>query len=383
MAGSSQRGPRRKGKKVRVAFRRNRGKRRRVTDVTEEARQAEDFEVDTNRDERVAAKGELSRQRTIIVGEDGSSVDTTDLTSGIVVAMRGLYADVDAGARVWACTVRRVLRTRLIEERHPVTVGDRVYIRLAEEEDGVVTEGVIEHVEPRRGQLRRLSGRRVQTIVANVDQAVVVSSAQEPRPKPNLIDRYIVAAQAGEIKPIVCMNKLDLDSDGAGRAVLERYRSLGYETLGSSIVSEEGIEELRALLTGRSTVIAGQSGVGKSSLLNAVDPNLNLRVGEIIEQIEKGRHTTTTATLIKLGCGGYVVDTPGIRSFDLTVVPREQYEAFFIEFVPLVANCKFPDCTHTHEIDCAIKAGVERGDILPERYESYVQMYEDPGRMDY
>ncbi len=382
MAEPSQQGPRRKGKKVRVAFRRNRSKRQRVTNVTEEARQAEDFEVDTDRDERVAAKGDLSRKRTIIVPEDGETSDSTDLTSGTVVAMRGLYADVDDGSRIWPCTIRRVLRTRLIDERHPVTVGDHVRIRLDKDQGGGVTEGVVEHVETRTGVLRRLSGRRIHTIAANIDQALIVTSAQEPRPKPNLIDRYIVAAQAGDIKPIICMNKIDLDDDGSGRAVLDRYTTLGYQTVCTSIVSKEGIDELRAMVTNCSSVIAGQSGVGKSSLLNAVDPKLNLRVGEVSEQIEKGRHTTTTATLIKLGCGGYVVDTPGIRSFDLTVVPREQYEAHFIEFAPLVANCKFPDCTHTHEIDCAIKAAVESGKILPERYQSYVQMYEDPGRLD-
>jgi len=366
-----------------VAFRRNRGKRRRVTDVTGEAHQAEDFDLDTHRDERIAPKGELSRQRTVIVGEDGSTVSSTDLISGVVIAMRGLYADVDVGSQVWPCTIRRVLRTRLIDERHPVTVGDRVRINLKEDREGVVTEGVIEHVEPRVGQLRRRSGRRVHTIVANVDLAFIISSAQEPRPKPNLIDRYIVAAQAGDIKPIICMNKIDLDQDGYGRAVLGRYTALGYQTLCTSVITKEGIDALRALLTHCSSVMAGQSGVGKSSLLNAVDPKLSLRVGEISEQVEKGRHTTTTATLIKIGCGGYVVDTPGIRSFDLSSVPREQYEAHFVEFVSLVAGCKFPDCTHTHEIDCAVKQAVERGDILPERYESYVQMYEDPGRLDY
>jgi len=383
MAEPAQQGPGRKGKKVRVAFRRNRGKRPRVTNVTDQARQGDGLEVDTNRDERVAAKGDLSRQRTIIVRKDGATSDAADLTRGVVVAMRGLYAEVDDGSRIWSCTIRRVLRTRLIDERHAVTVGDRVRIRLDEIQNGVVTGGVVEQVEPRSGVLRRLSGRRIHTIAANIDQAFIVTSAQEPRPKPNLIDRYIVAAQAGEITPIICMNKIDLDNDGSGRAVLDRYTTLGYRTLCASIVTKEGIEELRVMLTSRSSVIAGQSGVGKSSLLNAIDPKLNLRVGVVSEQIEKGRHTTTTATLIRLGCGGYVVDTPGIRSFDLTVVPRERYEAYFVEFVPLVADCKFPDCTHTHEIECAIKAAVARGDILPERYESYVQMYEDPGRLDY
>jgi len=381
MAKPSDQDPVRKGKKVRVDFRRNRGKRRRVTDVTDEAHQGEDYDVDAVREERVVAKGDLSRHRTIIVGDDQTDRNA-ELKSGTVLAMRGLYADVDDGARVWPCTVRRVLRTRRTDERNAVAVGDRVRFRLKEEQGGVVTEGVIEHVEPRTGQLRRRSGSRIHTIVANVDQAIVVTSAKDPRPKPNLIDRYLVAAHAGDITPIVCMNKCDLDKDGSGRAVLERYASLGYQTVATSAISGAGVDELRRMLTNRSSAVTGQSGVGKSSLLNAVDPALDLRVGEINEQIEKGRHTTTTATLIRLAQGGYVVDTPGIRSFDLSVVPREHYEGYFVEFVPLVAGCKFADCTHTHEVGCAVKAAVEHGEVLPQRYQSYVQMFEDPGRLE-
>ncbi len=381
MADPSGKKPSGGGKKVRVPFRRNRGKRKRVTDVTHEAKQTDDFDVDSQRDERVVAKGDLSRHRTIIVGEENASV-SSGLAPGVVIAMRGRYAEVDDGTRVWPCSVRRVLRTLCIEERNAVIVGDRVHFRPEAEKKGVVAEGVIEHVEPRTGVLQRRSGKRIHTIAANINQAIIVTCAREPRPKPNLIDRYIVAAHAGGMTPIICMNKMDLDEDGQAVLIIQRYASLGYETIHTCAIKGTGIEQLKGLLTDRSSVVTGQSGVGKSSLLNAVVPELKLRVGHVSEQIEKGRHTTTTATLMKLPFGGYVVDTPGIRTFDLSVIPREQYEAHFVEFVPLIPNCKYPDCSHTHETECAIKQAVTRGDVLPERYESYVQMYEDPGRQD-
>ncbi len=368
-----------KGKKVRVAFRRNRSKPPRPKDWTQQARQGDENEVESRESEGVAAKGDLSRHRTIIVPE---GPDAADLHRGVVIAMRGLYAEVDEGARIWLCTVRRVLRTRSIKERHPVTVGDTVRFRIEATADEEVREGVIEAVDPRRGELRRRARKRIHTIVANVDQAIIVTTAREPDPKPNLIDRYIVAAHAGDITPVICMNKIDLDVGGAAVELLERYTSLGYTTLTTSATTGDGIEKFRDTIANKSSVIAGQSGVGKSSLLNAVQPGLLLRTGDVMLQTQKGRHTTTTARLIRLECGGYMIDTPGIRSFDLTVIPREEFEAHFVEFVDIVADCKYPDCTHSHEDECALKAAVERGEVHPERYRSYLQMYEDPGTIE-
>ncbi len=364
-------------KKTRALFRRNRSVPRRQTDWTREARQEDDLEVDADRGESVVAKGALSRKRTITVRDTDRSL-AEGVSHGVVLSMRGLFAEVDDGERIWPCTVRRVLRTRKIEERHPVTVGDRVRFRIEGDTEGIAREGVIEAVEPRQGLLRRRTGRRVQTIVANVDQAILVSSADLPPPKPHLIDRYLVASHAGEIVPVICMNKLDLDPGGTTLELLDRYAKLGYTTLATSAVTGDGIEALKEQLKNKESVIAGQSGVGKSSLLNRIQPNLKLRTGDIIEQTCKGRHTTSTATLLKLDIGGYVVDTPGIRSFDLSTVDRDELEALFVEFLEHVPNCKFPDCTHRHEGGCAIKAAVEREEIHPERYESYVRMFEEP-----
>ena len=365
------------GRRVRVPFRPNRAVRRRKTDWTQQARDAEDHEFDADRGESVIGKGALSRRRTITIHDDASR-PPEGLRKGIVVAMRGLYADVDDGKRVWPCTVRRVLRTRLIEERQPVIVGDRVWFRVESEAEGVVQEGTIEAVEERQGQLRRRVGRRVHTVVANVDQVIVVSSADQPPPKPRLIDRYIVAAHAGEITPLICMNKSDLDEGGYAKEVLDRYGRLDYETLYTSALTGEGVEALRDVLEGKASVIAGQSGVGKSSLLNVVQPGLRLKTGDVIEQTGKGKHTTAAATLIRLEIGGYVVDTPGVRTYDLSTVGRDELEALFVEFVAHVPDCKFPDCTHRHESGCAVKEAVQRGEIHAERYESYVRLFEEP-----
>jgi ribosome biogenesis GTPase len=165
----------------------------------------------------------------------------------------------------------------------------------------------------------------------------------------------------------------------AVQPVVGLYSQLGYRVLLTSATSGRGIEALRELLTGRETVLSGQSGVGKSSLLNALQPGLELPVAEVVEETQKGRHTTSTARLIRLEFGGWVVDTPGIRQFELWDVIPEEVEGFFIEFRPFIARCKFPDCSHTHEDACAVKEAVAENLIAETRYESYLRIYEgDP-----
>ncbi len=360
-------------RKVRVAFRANRGKPAREKDWAQFADGGAKEEGDTRAGERVAAKGALSRKRTVIVeGEGGNAAP--DQREGTVVTLFGLIAHVDDGTRVWPCTVRRVLRTRSTIGRGAVTVGDRVCFT-ADERDGVETEGVIESVAPRRGELKRVSNRREHTVVANVDQVLIVASAEAP--KPHLVDRYIVSALHGQIAPIVCLNKIDLLSDEEVGAFVSVYAALGYDTLGTCATDGRGVDALRDLLRDKESVLAGQSGVGKSSLLNTLQPGLGLKVGAISVETSKGRHTTTRATLLKLDFGGYVVDTPGIRSFDLAQVPRERLEEFFVEFVEHVPNCRFADCTHIHEDGCAILAAVDEAAICRQRYDSYVRLFTD------
>ncbi len=361
------------GKKVRVSLRRNRGKPARAKDWTRIHRDDEDQAADAVLDENVISKGSMSRKRTIIENDP----KTEDLSKGVVVAMRGLIAEVDDGERVWPCTVRRVLRTRLIKERQPVTVGDRVLFSIESDQEAVENEGVIEKVEVRKGMLTRVSGNRVHAIVANVDQVIVVTSAAQPSFKPHLIDRYIVAAHAGEITPVICCNKIDLDENDEAKNMLTQYADLGYQTLTTSTITGRGIDELREIFRDQTSAVAGQSGVGKSSLLNALDPSLNLRTAKVADDTNKGRHATTTAMLYKLPFGGFVADTPGVRSFDLSAIPINEIEMHFIEFAQHVPNCKFADCTHRHEIKCAVMQAVENGAISEIRYESYCRMFEE------
>lgn len=376
MSDESKENQPRKGRKVRVDFKRNRGAKTRKKNWTEAGMAEGSEDLDAASTERIRAKGDLSRRRTIIEGEPAPG----HWQNGVVIAMRGQFADVDDGRQVWPCTVRRILRTRLIKERHPVAVGDRVLFSIVSEEDGVEREGVIEQVQERGGTLARVVGRRRHTVVANVDQVIVVASAGVPPFKPHLVDRYIVAAHAGDVEPVICLNKADLDTDGASQKDLDAYARLGYRTLATSAETGQGIETLREALRGKCSAFAGQSGVGKSSLANAVDPSLNLRTGEVNLDLRKGRHVTTTALLIRLNCGGYVVDTPGVRTFDLSAVPLNEIEMHMREFGPHIPHCKFPDCTHTHEIGCAVKAAVDAGEVSPQRYESYCRMYEERSR---
>jgi ribosome biogenesis GTPase len=250
-----------------------------------------------------------------------------------------------------------------------VAAGDVVWFHPEGE-----AEGVIERVEPRRGIVSRTSRGRQHVLVANVERLVIVTSAAEPRLKPNLIDRLLVTAEKGHIRPVICINKIDLVEPAELMPLVGVYAQLGYDVLFVSATAGVGIDRLRDYLSGAESVVTGQSGVGKSSLLNAVEPGLHLRVQTVSGETQKGRHTTTTAELIPLSFGGYVVDTPGIRQFQLWDVIAEEVAGFFRDLRPYVSRCRFPDCTHTHEDDCAVKDAVADGWIDARRYESYVQI---------
>jgi ribosome biogenesis GTPase len=379
-----------KKKKVRVDLRKNRNKLPRERQWTRGFQEHGFVEEATSQEERVRAKGELSRRRTIIqedspaegTGAEATempAVDAAECKSGRVLRV---YRDVcvvgtEEGGEV-RCAVRWLLRSLTTHERSIVATGDRVWYRPAPATSGAVEgapEGVIERVEPRHGVLTRASRQREQVLVANVDQVVFVVSLVEPALKPHLIDRFLASAMQGDIRPVLCLNKVDRVEPIDYQRLIGFYNQLGIPTLLTSVVSGEGIDFLQARLKDRQTVFSGQSGVGKSSLLNAVQPELGLRVREVSEVNQKGRHTTTTAELIRLEFGGWVVDTPGVRQFSLWDIRPEEVEGFFREFHPFVALCSFPDCTHTHEERCAIKRAVYRRQISFERYTSYLGMF--------
>lgn len=370
-----------KKKKIRVALRKNRSKPPRQRGWTRDFHEHGFAEEDTHREERVRAKGELSRRRTITLEESGPAqghepaempaVDVSTCLPGRVLRVHGLYSTVvTEDGREYRCSVRRLLKTLATDKRNIVATGDRVWFLPASGD-----EGVIERIEPRHGLLTRASKGREHVLVANVDQLVIVMSLVEPELKPHLIDRYLASAEQGGIAPVICLNKADLVDPVPYQPLIGLYSQLGIPTLLTSAVTGLGIERLRLRLRGRQTVFSGQSGVGKSSLLNAVQPGLGLRVREVSETTQKGRHTTTTAELVRLDFGGWVVDTPGLRQFQLWDILPEEVEGFFPEIRPFVPLCAYPDCTHTHEDRCAVKRAVERRLISWHRYESYLGMF--------
>jgi ribosome biogenesis GTPase len=366
-----------KKKKIRVELRKNRSKPPRKRHWTRSFQQ-DTLPEDVNPgQERVRAKGELSRKRTIIAEEPEAAqpaelraVDVSACLPGRVVRVHKVSVVETEDGRRYRCAVRRLLKTLATDERNIVATGDRVWIR---PEAG--DEGVIERVEPRHGLLTRASKGREQVLVSNVDQVVFVMSLVEPALKPHLIDRYLASAEQGGIAPVLCLNKADLVDPADYQPLVGFYSQLGVPTYLTSAVTGTGIERLRGRLRGRQSVFSGQSGVGKSSLLNAIQPELGLRVREVSEVNQKGKHTTTTAELIKLDFGGWVVDTPGIRQFELWDIIPEEVEGFFPEFRPFVPLCAYPDCTHTHEDRCAIKGAVMRRLLSERRYTSYLGLF--------
>jgi len=366
--------------KRRVEFRKNRTQKVRQGDITKRFNRDE-FDIDKSvQRERISGKGELTRKRTIVSqeGEDGETgdnlsihVDKEACLAGRVLQVQGLISEVEAPDKsVYQCATRRLLKTMATDVRHVVAAGDHVWFRPSGE-----SEGIIESVEPRYGVLSRTSRSRQHIIVANVDQLIIVGSAAEPGLKPNLIDRYLITAEYAGIRPIICINKVDLLDPAQLQTIAGVYGSLGYEVHLVSAIEGIGVDRLRQALHGKDTVLSGQSGVGKSSLLNAIEPGLSLRVNAVSRENDKGKHTTTTATLIPLATAGHVIDTPGIRQFQLWDIIPEEVAGLFRDIRPFINHCKFPNCTHTHEADCAVKDAVADGILDTRRYESYCQIF--------
>lgn len=262
----------------------------------------------------------------------------------------------------------RVRATRRRRMTDPVAVGDRVII--------APEVRVIEEVLPRRNAIMREAPHTgdQHTLLANLDQAVIVFSIAEPRLDPWQLDRFLVAAEAADVEPILCINKIDLIPEKEVQHHLSVYSGLGYDILFTSAVKGWGVEALRRRLQDKISVFCGPSGVGKSCLLNAIQPGLNLRVAEVSPVSRQGRHTTSQVELLPLQGGGWVADTPGLRQLGLWDVNPQELPHYFREFKPYLGQCYFADCTHLHEPDCAIRTAVAAGAIDERRYRSFCQM---------
>ncbi len=275
-----------------------------------------------------------------------------------------------AAVRSLLCSLRGSLSVHETGYTNVVAVGDEVRVA----EDGT-RQGVIEEVLPRRSVLARpdpFYPHLRQVVAANVEQLLVVASWREPTLWFELLDRYLIAAARCGLTPLICLNKVDLAEDAAAtQAALEPYVVLGYQTVLTSATTGQGIGELRALLWGRMTALAGLSGVGKSTLLAAVQPGLALRTGEVSERRHEGRHTTTQVTLHRLAEGGYVIDTPGIRELGLAGLRRAELVRYYPEVAAAAAGCHYADCSHGREPGCAVRQAAREGRIATVRYDSY------------
>lgn len=308
-------------------------------------------------------------------------VPDEELLRGRVLSIQSQGLIVEHDQQEYLCHLRGILKKDKGQLKNLVTVGDFVRFQVTSEK-----EGSIAFIEARRSTLSRadnLSRRKEQLIAANIDQVFITVSVVSPLLKPSLVDRYLISAQKGGMEPIILINKIDLltaheDFDPIVveaenylyEEFLKAYRQAGIALLPLSVTTGEGMEELKALMKDKASVFSGQSGVGKSSIINLVTGH-DLRTGKIVGRTQKGSHTTTMAQLLPLEFGGWCIDTPGIKSFGVWDLKKEEIQGYYPEFNQKAALCKFPNCQHLHEEECAVMDAVETEEISPLRYESY------------
>jgi ribosome biogenesis GTPase len=293
----------------------------------------------------------------------------------VVEVATGLYT-VDTPEGRYLCSLRKSLRIEHSGYSNMVAVGDHVVVS-----HNGHKQGIIDAILPRRSALARpdpINEFKQQVIVANVDQLLIVAAWRNPAFWPELVDRYLIAALRNNLAPIIAINKVDLveepwDLDGVAQA----YRLAGCRIILTSATTGRGLDELRDALAGRTTALAGLSGVGKSSLLSAVEPGLNLRVGEVNDRKQEGRHTTTQSSLHPLAAGGFVVDTPGIREFGLAGLTKAELTQFYPEFAEAAKGCEYANCTHTREPWCGVKSAMRAGRLSRMRLENYWKIRTD------
>lgn len=301
------------------------------------------------------------------------------MEKGLVLKSTGSHYRVRLeNGRVIECVPRGKLRLNEIKTTNPITVGDWVSVEL--NPNGV---GLITAIQERKNYIIRKAtnlSREAHIIAANIDQALLVVTITQPETQLAFIDRYLVTAEAYRIPTVIVFNKIDL-IDLATQPVLDSYVSIyetiGYKCLKVSAKTGQNLDLLKQILQGRVSLLSGNSGVGKSTLINHLEPGLNLKTAEISNAHLKGRHTTTFSEIFELSLGGFIIDTPGIKSFGLVDIEKDELYHFFPEIFKLSDKCKYYNCTHIHEPGCAVIEAVDKGEIAPSRYLSYLSIYDD------
>ena len=292
-----------------------------------------------------------------------------------VVRATGSWYDVLHDGETVRCRIRGRLRLKGVRSTNPVVVGDEVACEADEGGDYVIAD-----ILPRRNYvIRRASNlsKESHIIAANVDQALLMASLRSPETPTEFVDRFLVTCEAYKVPVTILLSKLDLQDAEAVAEFRAVYEGAGYRVREVSVREGRGVEEVRELLAGRTTLVSGNSGVGKSTLIQAIDPSLDIRTGEISESHHKGRHTTTFSTMYPLAGGGAVIDTPGIKGFGLIDIDEAELWHYFPEMMRVAPACRFYNCTHTHEPGCAVTEAVKAGEIAWPRYESYLKIRDE------
>lgn len=296
------------------------------------------------------------------------------LSGKVIKATRNHYV-VSTPLQVITCSVRGKIAGAGKEDISNVKVGDNVLVECLP-----AGEGVIKKIFPRTSRLSRaVEGKayREHVIAVNIDQMVIILSVKQPAFKSGLLDRYLVIAEKNELRSLICLNKMDLAGPSQFDSYAAYYRKLRYPFYYVSALREEGLQEFKAVLLDNVSVLVGHSGVGKSSLIQKIEPGLDLKIAEVSGKTQKGKHATSFVELFPLSFGGYVIDTPGVRELGLWDIFRNDLKHYFVEFRNYSEQCQFNDCNHIREPGCAVKEAVEEGQIFRERYKNYLNIYHD------
>ncbi|MCM1262765.1 MAG: ribosome small subunit-dependent GTPase A [Butyrivibrio sp.] len=281
----------------------------------------------------------------------------------IIKGIAGFYYVHVEGKGIYSCKAKGIFRKIHVKP----LVGDDVCIEALDEND---KEGNITEILPRRNEL-------VRPAVANIDQALIVFAMTKPTPNLNLIDRLLIHMRNQNLACVICFNKQDIATEEEKNTLLSAYGNCGYRVFFISALEPESVEDLKLVLAGKTTTLAGPSGVGKSTLINCLNPEAAMETGSISKKIERGRHTTRHSEIIALGNEAYIMDTPGFTSLDISCIEERKIRTYYPEFSRYEPYCRFTSCAHIKEPECSVKDAVERGDISRVRYENYIQIYEE------